>query len=814
MSACGGARRGIASGFIMVLLTGTALTLVAGPVWAQAHRETAQAAPRHAFNVPAGPLASVLPLFGQQSGRQVTANTDTIRGLSSPGVQGNLTVEEALQRLLAGTGATYSVGAGAVISVQRIGPTTSNAMQLDPVQVQGNTVPPQAEIGNLLPAYAGGDVARGGRVGVLGNRDYMDTPFSTTTYTEKFIKDVQARSVIDVLVDDPSVRAVYGQSADDDRMYIRGFSLGSQDMAFNGLYGVSGLLSMPMAGIERVEVFRGPSAMLSGMAPRGAVGGTINFVPKRAPDDGISQATALYASNANFGGHIDVGRRFGPDKELGIRGNAYYTGGPTVSNYQADQLINLTLGVDYRSPQSRLDFDLGYFQRTLSGGQPGVLLRAGLAVPPAPNTTANFYQPWEFQTTSVGYGDLRLEYDFVDNLTGFIKAGGNNQNVAALWAYPTIQSNSGDTAATPNKIVSWYQNASFEAGARGRLQTGEVKHEAVVSGSYLVNWTGTLARNAPSAVTSNIYAPIVQPAPNLTGFAQGAPMTSQTVLGGIGLIDSISAFGDKLQLIAGVRLQQIQVSNWNALTGLPTPGYTQSAVTPTVSLVVRPWKHLSFYGNYIQALEQGPTAAAGLANAGTTFAPFTSTQFEAGAKLDLGDFGATLSFFQITKPSSYVNAATNSLVVQGQQVNSGIEFTMFGEPIKGFRPVGGFLAMSPVLTSTLNGTNNGHYAPGVPQFQANLGLDWDTPWVKGMTVGGRLIYTGQAFLDPANLQSVPAWTRVDLSAKYVFERTDGKPIAIRGQVTNVGNNNYWMAVPGYLTQGAPRTFMLSLTADF
>jgi len=139
---------------------------------------------------------------------------------------------------------------------------------------------------------------------------------------------------------------------------------------------------------------------------------------------------------------------------------------------------------------------------------------------------------------------------------------------------------------------------------------------------------------------------------------------------------------------------------------------------------------------------------------------------------------------------------------------------MFGEPIKGFRPVGGFLAMSPVLTSTLNGTNNGHYAPGVPQFQANLGLDWDTPWVKGMTVGGRLIYTGQAFLDPANLQSVPAWTRVDLSAKYVFERTDGKPIAIRGQVTNVGNNNYWMAVPGYLTQGAPRTFMLSLTADF
>jgi iron complex outermembrane receptor protein len=814
MSAYGGARRGIASGFISVLLTGTALALVPATVRAQESVETAQAATRYQFNIPAGPLASALAQFGQQSGRQVTANTDSIRSASTAGVQGNLTVEEAMQRLLTGTGATYSIGAGSVISVQRVGPTGSNALTLDPVQVQGNIVPAQAEIGNLTPTYAGGEVARGGRVGVLGNRDYMDTPFSTTTYTEKFIKDTQARSIIDVLVDDPSIRASYGQSAYDDRMYVRGFALTSQDMAFNGLYGVTGIVAVPLAGIERVEVFRGPSAMLSGMAPRGAVGGTINFVPKRAPDAGITQATALYSSNANFGGHIDVGRRFGADKELGVRGNAYYTGGPTNVNNQADQLINLTLGVDYRSPQTRLDFDIGYLQRTVSGGQPGAFVRAGLLVPAAPNTAANFYQPWEFLTTSAGYGDLRLEHDFADNLTGFIKAGGNNQNFASLWAYPTIQNTSGGTTATPSKFVSWYQNASFEAGARGRFETGGLKHEAVVSGSYLINWTGAISQNAPPVVASNIYAPIAQPVPNLTGFAQGAPLTSQSVLSSIGLIDAISAFGDKVQLIGGVRLQQIQVANWNALTGLPTPGYAQSAVTPTVSLIVKPWSYLSFYGNYIQALEQGPTAAAGLANAGTVFAPFTSTQFEVGTKLDLGDFGATLSLFQITKPSSYVNATTNTLVVQGQQVNSGIEFTMFGEPIKGLRPLGGFLAMSPVLTSTLNGTNNGHYAPGVSQFQANLGVDWDTPWVRGLTVGGRVIYTSQAFLDPANLQSVPAWTRFDLSAKYVFERADGKPIAIRGQVTNVGNNNYWMAVPGYLTQGAPRTFMLSLTADF
>ncbi len=265
------------------------------------------------------------------------------------------------------------------------------------------------------------------------------------------------------------------------------------------------------------------------------------------------------------------------------------------------------------------------------------------------------------------------------------------------------------------------------------------------------------------------------------------PLTSQNVLSSISLIDAMSAWDERVQLIGGVRVQSVQTSNWSGVTGLPTPGYSQSAVTPSVSLVVRPWKEFALYGNFIQALEQGPTAGAGTLNAGQAFAPFVSTQFEVGAKLDLGNFGATLSAFQITRPSSFINPATNMLVVDGQQRNQGIEFTMFGEPVKGLRPIGGFTVLSPLLTSTLNGTNNGNYAPGVATFQANLGLDWDTPWVQGLTVGGRMIYTVNAYIDPANNFEVPAWTRFDVSAKYVFERADGKPIALRGQILNVGN---------------------------
>ncbi|WP_376779780.1 TonB-dependent receptor plug domain-containing protein, partial [Stutzerimonas nitrititolerans] len=67
-----------------------------------------------------------------------------------------------------------------------------------------------ASAGGLTESYAGDQVARGGRVGILGNQDYMDTPFTSTAYTSKLIQDQQARSVSDIVQNDPSVRVARG----------------------------------------------------------------------------------------------------------------------------------------------------------------------------------------------------------------------------------------------------------------------------------------------------------------------------------------------------------------------------------------------------------------------------------------------------------------------------------------------------------------------------------------------------------------------------------------------------------------------------
>jgi len=777
--------------------------------------QQAQADRTSTFDIPAQPLARALTSFGQQAGLQIAVDPATISGKTSNTVTGAMTAEQALRQLLSGTGASFRFSSPRAVTVSG-GPDAgagSSALQLDPLRVQANAVPPQAEIGNLPPAYAGGEVARGGRVGALGNRDYMDTPFSTTTYTERYIEQTQSRTLADAVADDPTIRPIYGQGQWDDRLQIRGFQLGTSDMAFNGLYGITPTFTMDLAGVERIEVFRGPSAMLSGMPPNGAVGGTINFVPKRATSTPITRFTARYASDAQFGGNIDFGRRFGPEDRAGIGINAAFMSGNTSVSGNSDTLLNLTAGFDFRGDDTRIDADFGYVNRNIGGPEGGAFVAEGLLVPPAPNAGKSFYPSWLFKFTTETYGMLRFEQDLTDSITAFAKVGGRRTAGSFAIAFPTIVDTLGSITAAPNNNATTEQALSADAGIRARFATGPLKHEAVVNGSILSTWTG--ARTRPvAAYASNIYAPAYLAAPNLYPPLAGPPLTAQQTLKSVGLIDAISALDNKVQLIGGLRFQSVQVANWDGITGAAMPGYEQTAVTPSVSLVVRPWKEVAFYGNWIQALEQGPVAGPGLANAGQVFPPSVTTQFEIGAKLDLGKFGATLSAFQITQPSSYANPLNNSLVVDGQQRNRGIEFTMFGEPLPGLKPIGGFSILDAVQTNTLEGTNNGKYAPGVPTFQANLGLDWDTPYVKGLTLGGRVVYTGATYLDAGNTQPVPAWTRVDLRASYTFERADGKPLSLRGQVLNVGNNNYWVSAGGYLSQGQPRTFLLSLTADF
>jgi iron complex outermembrane receptor protein len=235
--------------------------------------------------------------------------------------------------------------------------------------------------------------------------------------------------------------------------------------------------------------------------------------------------------------------------------------------------------------------------------------------------------------------------------------------------------------------------------------------------------------------------------------------------------------------------------------------------TPLFGLVVKPWQNVSFFANRSEALTIGEAAPATAANAGQLLPPEKSKQWEVGAKYDTGQYGASLAAFQIEKPLTYTNAS-NYFVSDGTQRNRGIEASVFGEPVRGVRLIAGATYIHATQYGLADASSDGKKPIGVPTFLFNVNAEYDVPMLNGLTLTARWIYTGSQYLNATNTLSIPHWNRFDLGARYatvVF----GKPTTFRASVLNVANKSYWAStIGGYLTQGAPRTVLLSMTTDF
>lgn len=159
-------------------------------------------------------------------------------------------------------------------------------------------------------------------------------PFSVTAYTAKTIENQQSGTVGAVLRNDPSIRFSTGEGHAYENFMIRGYALDSTELALGGLYGLAPDGHVPTEFLERVEVLKGPGALLNGMAPNGGVGGVVNLVPKRAGEAPLTRLTSSYVSDGYVAEHVDIGRRFA-DGRFGVRFNGVYGSGDTGVNEQS-----------------------------------------------------------------------------------------------------------------------------------------------------------------------------------------------------------------------------------------------------------------------------------------------------------------------------------------------------------------------------------------------------------------------------------------------------------------------------------------------
>ncbi len=671
------------------------------------------------------------------------------------------------------------------------------------------TVTGQAE------TYAGGQVTRSGRFGLLGNKDIFDTPFSISSYTAELIENQQARTVGDVVRNDASTLSTDSGQGIREWIGIRGFNTSWN--LYDGLPNLHfGYGSSTVQTLDRVEVFKGPNALLNGAS--GYVGGAINMAPKRPTDTPLTRFTADYDYQSRLGIHADLSRRFGSRNQFGARLNALYRNGEGTTEGNKETFGEVALALEYRGDRLKLETILDYSDRELRRGD-GIffLSRNATAAPSVPDSEAAIQQPWEKQNIKFARGLLRAEYALGQDWAVHAAYG-------ALAAEEDRVRTIGFNLNARGDFNPWfpaqgykYNGYAWNTGIRGGFETFGVTHQVSIE-TMRTKYGQRLPKNRPfsNLKSSNLYKPLFVARPAFDDFPGGWVKRYENRESSIALADTLGFLDERVLLTAGVRRQNLEYKGLNFNTGAVRSQYDKSAITPAFGLLVKPWDFMSLYGNYIEALERGLTAPTGTVNEGEIFPPSVTDQIELGVKFDLDGLGLTAGLFQIERPSGITNATTNRFSADGQQRNRGFELTAFGEVRPDLRLLGGITYLDSKLTRTQGGRFDGKNTPGVSELTAVLNLEYDTAAFPGLTLTARAEHVGSQFVRTDNSLKIPSYQLYGIGARY--QRTLGdKAFTLRLNIDNLLDEDYWNTFVGFgnnLYLGAPRSINLSFMVDF
>jgi iron complex outermembrane receptor protein len=250
----------------------------AWPAWAETGAQpvlTAQAAQQQQFDIPAQSLTEALTEFGGQAGLRVTVDGALVRGLSSPAVSGTMAPEEALRRLLDGSGLAGRFAETDLIIVEPVAVDGNGIMQFGPVTVLGSRQP-NAPLSNVAASITQID------------REEIQDEAATTNRVD----DILARKVPGLNPTNNGVRQIRGRTA---QVFINGVPTNEQLRAGSG----SDVNLITADQIAGVEVSRGANSAYGFGSP----GGIIALETPRAESEELTFETHLRESLNP--GHVD-----------------------------------------------------------------------------------------------------------------------------------------------------------------------------------------------------------------------------------------------------------------------------------------------------------------------------------------------------------------------------------------------------------------------------------------------------------------------------------------------------------------------------
>ncbi|MGW5961062.1 TonB-dependent siderophore receptor, partial [Methylorubrum thiocyanatum] len=359
------------AGFLALLMgTASALPLLA------ASATRSWAAGEVAFNIPAGDLGSVLAQIGRIGAQPISFPADLTRGRRAGPIVGTMGVREALARALAGTGLTIVPGASGTLRVSAAGPVPAagaavggDIAAIDVVDSNGGS--PYGDQG-FVPGAAG-DTVR------IADAPLKEVPIAVSVVTNEVLRSQNIVNPLDAARNAAGV-VVKETSGTQPRFLVRGFE--TTGFSVNGLQS-SDYQQIPIDAVDRIEVLKGPTAILTGATSDG--GGLVNATLKKPTDTEIRELTARYGTFNYKTIAVDLGGRMpelegttyrfvsslnhADQSEFGYRDPSQFLVMPSVRWQGGD--LTLTTGLRY--VQSRIVNPVRFGYRVIDPitGEPG-----------------------------------------------------------------------------------------------------------------------------------------------------------------------------------------------------------------------------------------------------------------------------------------------------------------------------------------------------------------------------------------------------------------------------------------------------------
>ena len=658
---------------------------------------------------------------------------------------------------------------------------------------------------------------------VSGTKSEMalrDVPQTINVVPAAVIKDQHATSIQDIMKNIPGVGLSTGDGQRD-QVFIRGFTaIGDQ---FVDGFRDDALYFRDLSNVERLEVIKGPAAVLYG---RGSSGGLVNRVAKK-PGIDISDVSFSLTNTSGKRGEIDLGRsgetvswRLTGARESAdsFRDQQFLdrtTLAPSVQ-LRLSAATKLLLQADYLEDRRLTDFGIPSYQ-----GRP-------VAVDPATYFGAANASDADFSQSRVVSTSATLTHKFNANLSlrnalRYYNYHLNRNNTNISGNVNELKGTMNLGHATLNRDEhGWFNQTELTQ----KLGTGANRHE-ILYGVELGQQSKDAVSYAATTVKSDmsIFHPVLPVVnPTALGVRTNTYGTYETAAAYVQ--DAIS-FGEQWKALVGLRYdsfkQQSRLANAAGATSADL-SRTDAAFSPRVGLVWQPGETQSYYASWSRSFQ--PTAETlALAVNNADLAPENTRNAEIGAKYDLlgGRANATVSLFRLERDNIKTSdPITNLIVPVGKQRTDGLELTLNADLDGGWKMMAGYAYLDATIIESialdksvnLAGTNvlsaipiKGKRATLTARNTANLWLTKELG--RGFTVGGGANAVGSRFANTGNTVALPGYVTADAMLAYRNAKYE-----LQFNVNNIGNTGYIVSghgsSPNLSLPGAPRNVALTL----